>query len=66
MLGRSAGAYALYSVGRGGTTLVKKLMGRLKVTVNMDDSPLARLFRRVNLLNPFSAAVGSYCGSAFR
>ena len=57
-LGRLVGAYFLYTVGRGGTVLLDKFKNRLKLQANINDLWLAKLLRRINLLNPFSVAAG--------
>lgn len=57
-LGRLIGSYILYTLGRGGTLLLNKLRNRLKINANVNDLWLARLLRRVNLVNPFSVAAG--------
>jgi|WetSurMetagenome_2_1015567.scaffolds.fasta_scaffold01166_3 membrane-associated protein len=57
-LGRLLGAYILYVIGRGGTILLERLMKRLRIKTGINDTWLATLFRRINLLNPFSVAIG--------
>ena len=52
------GAYVLYIIGRGGTILLERLMKRLRIQTSINESWLAKLFRRINLLNPFSVAIG--------
>jgi membrane protein DedA with SNARE-associated domain len=57
-LGRLVGAYVLYTVGRGGTVLLDRFKNRLKMKTNINDLWLAKLFNRMNLLNPFFVAAG--------
>jgi len=57
-MGRLLGSYFMYLIGRGGTVLLEKWAKRLKLYSGVRDSWLAKLFGRINLLNPFSVAIG--------
>ncbi len=57
-LGRQVGACALYSFSRSSTALLVKYKDRFKLKTDAADATLSKLFRKVNLLSPFSVALG--------
>lgn len=57
-LGRQVGALALYGFSRSGNTLLMKYKDRFKVKTDLSQALPIKLFRKVNLLSPFSVAVG--------
>ncbi len=54
-LGREVGAMVLYSLSRGGSALLAKYKNFLKLG---PDATVGKLLRKVNLLSPFSVAMG--------
>jgi len=57
-IGRLSGSYFMYLIGRGGTKLLEKWAKRLRINTGIRDSWLVRRFGKINLLNPFSVAIG--------
>jgi membrane-associated protein len=58
MAGRQIGEVFLYWVARGGSKLLGKYANRFKPKKDFAETPLGRLFHRVNLKSPFSVALG--------
>lgn len=56
--GRQTGALTLYHISRSGSTLLTKYKGYFKVKTDINDAPLFKLFRKINILSPFSVALG--------
>jgi membrane-associated protein len=56
-VGRQAGALVLYGLSRSSSGLLTKYKNRFKLKTGTDFAPL-RLFRKINLLSPFSVALG--------
>ncbi len=57
-LGRQGGALALYGFSRSGSALLTKYKNRFKLQMNLSEAAPFMLFRKVNLLSPFSVALG--------
>jgi membrane-associated protein len=56
--GRQAGALVLYHIGRSGSTLLTKYKNYFKLKIGVNDTPLFKLFRKINIMSPFSVALG--------
>jgi len=56
--GRQTGALVFGMLGRLGITPLKKLLERFKIFSSLSQGTLARMMQRVNLLSPFSVALG--------
>ena len=57
-LGRELGALALYGLVRSGSDLVTKYNNRFRLKMDLKETPPFKLFHKVNLLSPFSVALG--------
>jgi membrane-associated protein len=57
-LGRQVGAVILYSLSRRGSSLLEKIKNRFKLGPEALSSAPVRLLRKVNLMSPFSVALG--------
>ena len=60
--GRQGGGIVLYLFSRRGGRLLSKYVQRLRSKVEANGSPPLRFFRRLNLLSPFSVALGRLVG----
>lgn len=58
MAGRQVGELLLYSVSRGGSAVLGKYLKPFKLNPALADTTLAKLFHKINLLSPFSVALG--------
>ena len=56
--GRQTGALVLYHIGSSGSTLLTKYKNYFKLKIDINDSPPFKLFRKINVLSPFSVALG--------
>ena len=56
--GRQTGALVLYYIGSSGSTLLTKYKNYFKLKIDINDSPPFKLFRKINVLSPFSVALG--------
>ena len=56
--GRQTGALVLYHIARSGSTLLTKYKNYFKLKIDINDSPPFKLFRKINVLSPFSVALG--------
>ena len=56
--GRQAGALALYHIGRSGSTLLTKYKYYFKLKIDINGALPFELFRKINIMSPFSVALG--------
>ncbi len=58
LAGRQAGALALYGLSRSSSALLAKYTNRFKLKTDASEGIPFKLFRKINLVSPFSVAMG--------